>query len=108
MTPVFIWTSDIFKDNPDFASRAWLSIGAVIVVSAISFMKGCQAVLETGPIRYLGQISFALYLVHGLTNIMIGRPLIYFMWNAFSGTEPGFWKECVWIFATLVYVPIVI
>lgn len=108
VTPGFIWMTSLFASHKGFASNAWLSIGAVIVVSALSFMKGCQAVLETRPIRYLGQISFALYLVHGLANQLIGRPLVDFMWNNFSGTEPGFWKESAWLFATLVYIPILI
>ena len=107
-TPGWMWMASFFKKNPAYGVNVWLSIGATTVVSAISFIKGCQGVLETRPIRYLGKISFALYLVHGLGNQLIGKPLIDFMWNNFTGTEPGFWKEFAWLSAIAIYIPILI
>ncbi|KAJ4182780.1 hypothetical protein NW767_013745 [Fusarium falciforme] len=107
-TPGWMWMASFFKKNPAYGMNVWLSIGATTVVSAISFIKGCQGVLETRPIRYLGKISFALYLVHGLGNQLIGKPLIDFMWNNFTGTEPGFWKEFAWLSAIAIYIPILI
>ncbi|RSL53872.1 hypothetical protein CEP53_007620 [Fusarium sp. AF-6] len=67
-----------------------------------------QGVLETRLINYMGKISFSPYLVHGLGNQFIGKPLIHFMWNNFTGREPGFWKECSWLFAIALYIPILI
>ncbi|RSL78710.1 hypothetical protein CEP51_007959 [Fusarium floridanum] len=107
-TPGWMWMASLFKDNPGYAVNVWVSIGSTTVVWAISFIKGCQGVLETRLINYMGKISFSLYLVHGLGNQFIGKPLIDFMWNNFTGREPGFWKECSWLFAIALYIPILI
>ncbi|KAH7234552.1 hypothetical protein B0J15DRAFT_471688 [Fusarium solani] len=44
-TPGWMWMASFFKENPAYGANVWLSIGATTVVSAISYIKGCQAAL---------------------------------------------------------------
>lgn len=44
--------------------RFWLSIGAVLLVFAVLRLQWLQRFLTTPALRYLGKISFSLYLTH--------------------------------------------
>lgn len=62
-------------DNPEMAPRCWSTVGAVLVVYAISQSNLLQRPLESQLGQYLGRISFPLYLVH-LTVYWIFKPLV--------------------------------
>ncbi|KAI0536384.1 acyltransferase family-domain-containing protein [Xylaria digitata] len=105
-TPGYMWSQKVWPYTA-YRRRFWLAIGAILSVGAMVFMPTVQALFMTRPARYLGRISFALYLVHGLGNRTIGKWLIHGCWGYF-GNE-GFWPY-TWSFvvSTTLYFPIVI
>ncbi|KAI1284031.1 acyltransferase family-domain-containing protein [Xylaria sp. FL0933] len=105
-TPGYMWSQQIWPYTA-YRRRFWLAIGAILSVGAVVFMPTVQAIFLTRPATYLGQISFSLYLVHGLGNRTIGKWLIQGCWG-YIGNE-GFWPY-TWSFvvSTTLYFPIVI
>ncbi|KAI0436962.1 acyltransferase 3 [Xylaria telfairii] len=105
-TPGYMWSQNVWPYTP-YRRRFWLAIGAILSVGAMVFMPTIQGLFMTRPARYLGRISFSLYLVHGLGNRTIGKWLIHGCWGYF-GNE-GFWPY-TWSFvvSTILYFPIVI
>lgn len=47
-------------------NRFWHVIGSVLVAQSINVMKPLQRFFNSSAVTYLGKISFALYLMHGL------------------------------------------
>lgn len=105
--------------DADYKSRVWTSVGAAISLSAVSFLPWIQTrVLGCAAVRYLGRVSYALYLTHYLLNLVLGRPLLRLMWSisgaGVGGDEEGGWGwgwvryEGAWLAATMVYLPVVI
>lgn len=72
-----------------YRRRFWLSIGAILVVFPMPFLPLLQGFFCTSPMRYLGKISFALYLVHGLGNRTIGIWLLHLTWDVLGKKEIG-------------------
>ncbi|KAI0867398.1 acyltransferase family-domain-containing protein [Hypoxylon argillaceum] len=105
-TPGYMWSQNVWPYTA-YRRRFWLAIGAILSVSAIVFMPAAQAFFMTRPARYLGRISFALYLVHGLGNRTVGKWLIQGCWG-YIGNE-SFWPY-TWgfVISTTLYFPIVI
>ncbi|KAI1123772.1 acyltransferase family-domain-containing protein [Nemania abortiva] len=105
-TPGYMWSQSIWPYTA-YRRRFWLAIGAILSVGAMVFMPSVQALFMTRPARYLGRISFALYLVHGLGNRTIGKWLIQGCWR-YLGNE-GFWPYTLsFVISTTLYFPIVI
>ncbi|KAH7374429.1 acyltransferase family-domain-containing protein [Plectosphaerella cucumerina] len=94
-------------DGKEFQTRFWPSLGAVMIVAAISQMPPCQAVLETEPVLYLGRISYALYLYHGLVRMIIGVPLADFLWATF-GKKDFLVREGLWFISFVIAMAITI
>ncbi|KAI0017545.1 acyltransferase family-domain-containing protein [Xylariomycetidae sp. FL0641] len=105
-TPGYRWTKYVWPFTA-YRRRFWLAISAMLMVGATVFLPCVQAVFVTRPARYLGRISFALYLVHGLGNRTIGGWLLKGCW-AVLGKE-NYWA-CVTSFlvATAVYMPVLV
>ncbi len=59
-------------------------LGALLIVAVCFLWQGAVGVLSIAPIRWLGRVSFSLYLVH--------VPIIYAVANFFG---PGHWAEIV-------------
>lgn len=68
-TPGYGWLADMW-DDPDYnwKHRFWLSMGGILIVSPASFLPTAQRFFTTRVARYLGKVSFGLYLVHGFMN----------------------------------------
>jgi peptidoglycan/LPS O-acetylase OafA/YrhL len=78
-----------------------------MIVGSMAFLPLVQALFLTRPVRYLGRISFALYLVHGLGNRTIGKWLLNGSWD-YIGKE-GYWPYNISVIvATVAYFPIAI
>ncbi|KXJ88843.1 acyltransferase family-domain-containing protein [Microdochium bolleyi] len=111
-TNVYIWLSRIGPaEDTDFRSRVYTSVGAALSVTAISFLPACQRALERPLARYMGRISYALYLTHPLLNILVGRPLARMMWGVLGATrddEDWVAYEGAWLLATALYLPVVV
>ncbi|KAI1409504.1 acyltransferase family-domain-containing protein [Hypoxylon sp. FL1857] len=105
-TPGYIWTKYVWPFTA-YRRRFWLAIGAMLFVGPMAFLPSVQSVFLTRPARYLGRISFALYLVHGLGNRTIGKWLLNTCWALIG--EEGFWPYAIsFTISTTLYFPIVI
>ncbi|KAJ5507010.1 hypothetical protein N7527_009153 [Penicillium freii] len=62
-------------DDMEMFSRCWKTIGAVLVVYAISRSAILQRPLNSRIVQYLGKVSFSLYLVHVLVFLIVEQPL---------------------------------
>ncbi|KAI1288819.1 acyltransferase family-domain-containing protein [Xylaria venustula] len=104
-SPGFMWSKNVWPYTA-YRRRFWLAIGAILSVGAMVFLPAVQALFVTRPARYLGQISFALYLVHGLGNRTIGKWLMHRCWD-YVGHE-GFWPYTLsFMISTALYFPLV-
>lgn len=66
----------------DICHMCWKSVGAVMLVYAIGEFPLLQRPLNSWLVQYLGEISFALYLLHEMVYQVLRNPLrnfIYFM-----------------------------
>ncbi|KAI1085357.1 acyltransferase family-domain-containing protein [Whalleya microplaca] len=105
-TPFYIWSKYVWPFTA-YRRRFWLAIGALLFVGPMAFLPSVQSFFLTRPARYLGRISFALYLVHGLGNRTIGTWLIHGCWR-YIGKE-GSWPYAIsFIVSSTLYFPIVI
>ncbi|KAH7029471.1 acyltransferase family-domain-containing protein [Microdochium trichocladiopsis] len=105
-TPGYMWSKYVWPFTA-YRRRFWLGIGSILVVGPMAFLPSIQAFFLTRPVRYLGRISFALYLVHGLGNKTIGKALLHAGWGIF-GSE-GYWQYAAgFVMASVIYYPIVI
>ncbi|KAL8288608.1 hypothetical protein RB600_004195 [Gaeumannomyces tritici] len=65
-TPGWVFLSGLVPDCwADDGYRHWQSVGAVLFVAAVARLPGWQVLFNLAPARYLGRVSYALYLVHG-------------------------------------------
>lgn len=77
-------------DNAEMMPRCWRSVGAVLVIYAISKSALLQRPLNSRPLQYLGKISFPLYLVHPTVYLALKWPVRDFLWWAVTRTPyPG-------------------
>lgn len=77
-------------DNAEMMPRCWRSVGAVLVIYAISKSALLQRPLNSRPLQYLGKISFPLYLVHPTVYLALKWPVRDFSWWAVTRTPyPG-------------------
>ncbi|KAH9883549.1 acyltransferase family-domain-containing protein [Xylariomycetidae sp. FL2044] len=105
-TPGYMWTKYVWPFTA-YRRRYWLAIGALLIVGPMAFLPTVQSFFLTRPARYLGRISFALYLVHGLGNRTVGKLLLNACWD-YIGKE-GYWPYTIsFIVSTTLYFPIVI
>ncbi|MCJ1226720.1 hypothetical protein MMC12_003373 [Toensbergia leucococca] len=105
-TPGYMFLSSLWPYKYSYKRRFWHAQAAILIVSSISFLPICQKIFTTRVARYLGKISYALYLVHGLMNRTFGRAITSAVWNIVG--RDGWWAyNGGWALASLVYVPCV-
>ena len=86
--------------------RYWQSAGAVVFVFAVGHSPTWQRFFTTGPVQYLGKISYALYLMHAPAMHCMG-----YHWEkwAYSVTGvDGLWFNAGFILGACLCVPTVI
>ncbi|KAI0148364.1 acyltransferase 3 [Xylariaceae sp. FL1272] len=104
-TPGYMWSKYTWPYTA-YRRRYWLAIGAILTVGPMVFMPSIQNIFLTRPAKYLGRISFALYLVHGLGNRTFGKWILLACWKYIG--EEGFWPYTIsFIVSTSLYFPIV-
>jgi peptidoglycan/LPS O-acetylase OafA/YrhL len=89
-----------------YRRRFWLGIGSILLVAPMSFLPRLQACFNTRLVRYFGKVSFALYLIHGLGNRMVGMWITRYAWQAFGTDEPAAYILS-YLASTVIYVPII-
>jgi peptidoglycan/LPS O-acetylase OafA/YrhL len=52
-----------------------ISLSAMLVLLAVSNTGTCAKLVNTGPLIWLGEISYSLYLVHGLIQFALSKGL---------------------------------
>lgn len=90
-----------------YRRRFWVSIASILIVAPMPFLPIVQSFFCIGLMRYLGRISFALYLIHGLGNRTVGNWLVNSTWSII-GTE-GYWTYALsYVVSSALYLPIII
>ncbi|KAI1877813.1 hypothetical protein JX265_003821 [Neoarthrinium moseri] len=87
---------------PPWRSRHWeytkfsvSTIGSVGLVTLIINVPVLQRILSIRPFQFLGEVSFALYLMHVLYYRCLRNPIMNFTYRVFTGRD--FWDgEDVW------------
>jgi peptidoglycan/LPS O-acetylase OafA/YrhL len=87
--------------------RFWHCIGAMLMIYTTSLDTSLQSLFNNSLSRYLGNISFALYLVHGLTLKTIGYVSVYNFWQL-TGKDTLFQYESGFVLGGLVVIPLTI
>ena len=91
--------------------RFYLGIAAILVVASLSCLPRAQRFFTTGFARYLGKISYALYLVHIVLNNTLRNSIWRTFWTVmhykFSEGDDEKFEGGVFL-GTLLYVPCVI
>ncbi|KAI1393177.1 acyltransferase family-domain-containing protein [Hypoxylon trugodes] len=104
-TPGYMWSKYVWPFGA-YRRRFWLAIGAMLFVGPVAFLPSVQSIFLTRPARYLGRISFALYLVHGLGNRTIGKWLLDICWDVIG--KEGLWPYAIsFTIASALYFPLV-
>jgi peptidoglycan/LPS O-acetylase OafA/YrhL len=65
-----------YSSNGTFIGVFWLAIGAVMIVFALENAPFLQRIFTTSIAQYLGDISFSLYMLHGLVEFTLGQWLV--------------------------------
>lgn len=101
-TPGFTWLAAIVNN-----SRYWQSVGAAIIVPCVSNLKVLRQMLSCSLLRYLGKISFALYLVHLPLLATLGWRLVPTVWEL-VGRKSYFQDRGGLVISFLLILPLVI
>lgn len=86
--------------------RFWHCIGSVLLAWSVSQNDSLKRIFDNAFSRYLGRISYGLYLVHGPICHMLGFWLIPYMWE-FTGRETAMQYESGFLLGAVVIVAVV-
>jgi len=80
-------------------SYGWFPLAGLQIILACQQLKPLQRLLCTRTVRYLADISFALYLMHGLMNDIFLLPIVDRLYTGIGGREEAkFWgRMIVWV-----------
>ncbi|KAF9894048.1 hypothetical protein FE257_009021 [Aspergillus nanangensis] len=74
-----------FWEGRSIRIYSWYSIGAVMLVGAIRHLTTIKNLLQTSLCRFLGEISFSLYLLHQTVIRVFRNPILQFVcWKLFG------------------------
>ena len=105
-TPGYMWTGNLWPYS-SYRRRFWLAISAMLIVGPLTVLPRIQSFFLISPVRYLGRISYALYLVHGLGNRSIGKWLLHRCWETIG--KEGTWPYALsFVVSSSIYFPMVI
>ncbi|KAH6983531.1 acyltransferase family-domain-containing protein [Ilyonectria sp. MPI-CAGE-AT-0026] len=88
-TPGWIFLTSIIPEWWDKPYRYWQGLGSVLFILSVSYSAFWLRVFNSGPIQYLGKISYSFYIVHGPTTRLIGYHIEGLAWSI-TGVE-GHW-----------------
>lgn len=77
--------------------RYWHSWGSVLLVYSSLRITWLQNFLGSQPLRYLGKISFMLYLVHLPLNTIVGERLMKMLGNISDDAPYSWWNNKLYI-----------
>ncbi|KAL1296929.1 hypothetical protein AAFC00_004538 [Neodothiora populina] len=85
--------------------RFWMAIGSVLVIWSINNALSLQGIFSCALGRYLGNISYALYLVHGFINHTLGYSVVYNLWENTTGKSTTRQYETGFALGGLIVIP---
>lgn len=88
-TPGFVTLARYTPQYYGEKHRWWQGWGASLLTGAICSDKALQSFFSTGPIQYLGKISYAMYLMHGPVMHTLGYTTYALIWKV-TGLSDGF------------------
>lgn len=83
--------------------RFWQCAGAVMVLLTVSHCQTFKNFFSNRLARYLGRISYALYLVHGPILRCVGYSLSFWLWQVIGRETPFQYNAVVVITAIVVF-----
>lgn len=100
-TPLYAFLDHIrVPGTRPFSHRFWVAIGSLIMVTVISRTGYLKRLFSSRPAKYLGRISFSLYLVHGPVLRGLGYSLAMVLWQRL-GIESA-WRYNMALFVTVL------
>ena len=98
-TPGWRWlsllTPSAYGDEQYY--RFWHSWGAILFIYATLRLGWLQCFFSTRPLRYLGHVSFMLYLVHLPLLYVLGERVRRVVGAGIPGSEASWWDDRLWI-----------
>ena len=91
--------------RPSERHRFWTSIGAMLLIWSTNNNETLQKPFSCALGRYLGNISYALYLMHGLVNRTLGYSTVFNVWENITGKETPAQYQTGVVLGGLVVVP---
>lgn len=88
-TPGYVWLARITPKTYPEPHRFPQTLGAVLIVASINNSKTIQKIFVNPLSQYLGQISYAFYIVHGPILHGLGYTLMHNIWQI-TGRETTF------------------
>ena len=101
-TPGFRWLTSLV-----FYERLWQSVGAIQVIWAVSQAEALQSVFKSPIALWLGNISFALYLIHVPILSSYGWDIVPAIWSI-TGNDGTLSYETGVILGFLILCPVVL
>jgi peptidoglycan/LPS O-acetylase OafA/YrhL len=102
------WIAKALRDShgidPELSQCFWISIGAGLLLLCLEASPRVQAVFNTKPLIYLGEISFSFYLLHQTVIFGLGRPYFYTLQRAGYSNLVAFCIEYAVVIAVLLLV----
>lgn len=102
--PGYVWIHHL---SPSWGEPFWFwwGVGTVMIEWAASSNTSIQYIFSCRPARYLGRISFSMYLVHDIVIYVIGIGLLPTVWNI-TGMDTMATFELGFFTVVLVIVPV--
>ncbi|OKL56650.1 hypothetical protein UA08_08230 [Talaromyces atroroseus] len=88
-TPGYVWLGKLTPKTYPEPHRFPQTIGAVLIVASINNSKTIQKLFVNPLSQYLGQVSYAFYIVHGPILHGLGYTLMHNIWKV-TGRETAF------------------
>ncbi|KAK0112161.1 hypothetical protein ONS96_001418 [Cadophora gregata f. sp. sojae] len=98
---------DSHTPAPYRGQQVWFCIGAFQIVAACTQLKCLQRIFTTQIAQYLGNISYALYLMHNLC-LTILEPRFNPVFDSFFSKATFWGRQMSWMAGIFIYVPTVI
>jgi len=97
------WTS-FGAAEPDPSQCYWISVGAGLLLLGLEALPRAQAVFNTTPLVYLGETSYAFYLLHQPVMFSVGSAWFRMLSTAGYSNTVCFCTEYVLVLAVLLCV----
>lgn len=106
-TPGWRTLSTLIPAWVDDKYRYFQCIGAILFVFCVARMPTLQRFFNSGPIQYLGKISYAIYLMHGPVLHTVGYGFERWAWGI-TGVEGrnyhlGFFLSAIFVIPSVVW-----